>query len=206
MIEKTCSVEGCQRVYRSRGLCSSHYNRGLRDGTLTLVQPQAPAEERFWRFVDADGDCWDWTGTIHSKGYGYFNAGKDGNQRAHRYAWTILVGPIPPHMTIDHVCKRKHCVNPDHMEIVTTQENNLRSGSFSALNARKTHCKNGHEFTLENTYVQYNKGKPGRRCRTCQLAYMAKRNGVEPTAPRERTWKTFTKRPNGRPDINLRTS
>ena len=205
MTEKTCSVEGCQRGYRARGFCSSHYNKGLRDGTLEIVQHQRPDDERFWSFVDAEADCWVWTGSRHPTGYGQF-AAKGGTKRSHRFAWELLVGEIPHAMTLDHICRNKPCVNPDHMEVVTAQENNLRSGSFSALNARKTHCRHGHEFTPENTYVQYNKGKPGRRCRTCQLAYMAKRNGTEPAAPRERTWKTFTKRPNGNPNINLRTS
>lgn len=179
MTEKTCSVEGCQRAYRSRGLCSSHYNKGLRAGTLVLVQPQRPDDERFWSFVDAEGDCWDWIGSLHPKGYGTFAAKGKKAWRAHRYAYTNLVGPIPKGMTLDHLCRRRHCVNPDHLEVVTAEENNLRGGSSSAINARKTHCKRNHEFTPENTYTQYNKGKPDRLCKKCTRTYQtSRRNGT----------------------------
>jgi hypothetical protein len=179
MTERKCSVQDCERAYRSRGLCSSHYNKQRRSGELNVVQPQLPEEDRFWRFVDASGDCWEWTGALHPSGYGYFTGKKAKNWRAHRFAWAHLVGPIPTGMTIDHVCRNKRCVNPDHFELVTAEENNRRSGSFSAVNARKTHCVRGHEFTPENTYVQYNKGKPGRLCKKCTRTYQnARRNGL----------------------------
>ena len=179
MTERKCSVEDCERPYRSRGLCSSHYNRRLRAGEIELVQPQRPDDERFWANVDAGGVCWEWTAALTPKGYGMFAAKRRKMHRAHRYAWALLVGEIPQAMTLDHVCRNKRCVNPDHMELVTAEENNLRSGSASAINARKTQCKRGHEFTPENTYVQYNKGKAGRLCRTCTRTYQAaRRNGV----------------------------
>jgi hypothetical protein len=179
MNERKCSVEDCQRVYRSRGLCSSHYNRRMRAGELEIVQPQRPDDERFWSSVDAEGDCWEWTGSLHPSGYGQFRAKGKKMWRAHRYAWTELVGAIPRGMTIDHLCKRRSCVNPDHLEVVTSEENNARSGSFSAVNARKTHCKRGHEFTADNLYTQYTKGRPGRLCKRCTRTYQAhKRTGV----------------------------
>lgn len=175
MTERKCSVDACDRPYRSRGLCSSHYSRRLRAGEIELVQPQRPDDERFWSNVDAGGVCWEWTGSLTPKGYGTFMAKGRKAYRAHRYAWIILVGEIPQAMTIDHICKNKRCVNPDHFELVTAEENTRRGGSASALNARKTHCKRGHEFTPENTYVQYNKGKAGRRCRECHLALLRSR-------------------------------
>jgi hypothetical protein len=175
MTERNCSVEGCQHAYRSRGFCSSHYNKMMRAGEIAVVKPQRSDDERFWSAVDATGVCWEWTGSLHPSGYGYFTAKGRKSWRAHRFAWTTLMGEIPAHMEIDHRCRNRKCVNPDHLEVVTKEENNLRSGSFTALNARKTHCKRGHEFTPENTYVQYNKGRPGRRCRACHLALMASR-------------------------------
>jgi hypothetical protein len=179
MTERKCSVDDCQRPYRSRGLCSSHYNRMMRAGEIAVVQPQRPDDERFWANVDASGVCWEWTGALHPSGYGYFSAKRRKSHRAHRYAWALLVGEIPQAMTIDHVCRNKRCVNPDHFELVTAEENTRRSGSASAINARKTKCKRGHEFTPENTYVQYNKGKAGRLCRTCVRTYQAaRRNGI----------------------------
>lgn len=123
-----------------------------------------PAEERFWEKVAKTETCWLWTGTVKSNSYGCFwHKGK--NRHAHRWAYELLVGKIPPKMQIDHLCRNRACVNPKHMEVVTNRENGLRGESPAGKNARKTHCVNGHEFTEENTYSQ----KPGwRECRICR--------------------------------------
>ena len=68
-------------------------------------------------------------------------------------------------MTIDHLCRNRRCVNPEHLEPVSRGENVLRGDGHSARNARKTHCIRGHEFTVENSYYAPN-GK-GKRCREC---------------------------------------
>lgn len=183
MAKGTCRQRGCTTKVKARGYCGSHYAQRLRTGKLKIVRPQRPDEERFWSKVDASGVCWEWTGSLHPRGYGYFTAKGKKGWRVHRYAWTNLVGPIPEGMTLDHLCRNKRCVNPDHMEITTPAENNLRGGSMSALNARKTHCKRGHEFTPENTERQYNKNG-GRRCRTCRLEYIRKRYAEQRGNPR----------------------
>jgi hypothetical protein len=98
-------------------------------------------------------------------GYGRF-ALRQGTKQfyVHRLAWTYERGEIPEGLTIDHLCRNRGCVNPDHMELVTLGVNVLRGMAFTAVNKRKTHCKYGHEFTPENTYVAPDKG---RRCRLC---------------------------------------
>src|SRR3990167_7896641 len=118
--------------------------------------------------IDIRG-CWNWTGTINEKGYAlYFwqENGKSKHCRVHRLMYEILVGPIPPGLTLDHLCRNRRCVNPSHLEAVTHKVNVLRGISFSAVNAKKTHCIRGHEFTSENTYLP-----PGHKnyrvCRAC---------------------------------------
>ena len=134
-----------------------------------------PTHERFWTKVHKTDTCWLWTGGI-SHGYGSFDlpgVGRWRAVRAHRFAYEALVGPIPEGMVIDHLCRVKACVNPDHLEPVTQRTNLLRGQSFAAVNAAKTHCVHGHEFTPANTIVS-----PGRRrCRSCTQASDARRRG-----------------------------
>jgi hypothetical protein len=120
----------------------------------------------FWAHVDAMGDCWQWTGTTNTKGYGRFNV--SGRQAvAHRVAFEVLVGPIADALQLDHLCRNRGCVNPDHLEPVTRRENILRGYSRSARLARQTACKRGHLFSEANTYVL---PSGWRRCRTCLKA------------------------------------
>ena len=123
--------------------------------------------ERFWLFVEEQpSGCWEWIGSRDVRhGYGHYPVcrARWSNLRAHRVAWTLLRGPLPLDITIDHLCRNRACVNPDHLEPVTNRENILRGESPTAINARKTHCKRGHEFTEENSRT-----KDGRReCRVC---------------------------------------
>lgn len=127
-----------------------------------------PLWDRFWPKVDAAGDCWEWTGSRLKNGYGAVGRGGrgNGNHMAHRAAWELLVGEIPAGLVIDHLCRNRGCVNPDHLEPITTRENLLRGHGFSAKNARKTHCNRGHEYTPDNTYTY----RGWRQCRICTLA------------------------------------
>lgn len=109
--------------------------------------------------------CWPWT-AAKTNGYGVVQ--HEGRvQRAHRVIRTILVGPIPAGLESDHLCRNRACVNPEHTEPVTQAENNRRSESASAKHARQTHCKRGHEFTRENTYLRTRGHKRERFCREC---------------------------------------
>ena len=111
------------------------------------------------------GGCWEFRSPIDQQGYGQYKAnGK--MYRAHRFAYTMAVGPIPDGLSIDHLCRNRRCCNPAHLEPVTTAENNRRKA------LAQTHCKRDHEFNEENTYRLR-----GRRiCRACNLLAMKKYN------------------------------
>ena len=121
--------------------------------------------ERFWSKVDlsAPNGCWLWTAGKFINGYGAFRLGNR-TVYAHRFSYEALVGPIPPELQIDHLCRVRRCVNPAHLEPVTCRENTLRGDTSAAHNAAKTECPQGHPYDEENTYLD---PKGGRRCREC---------------------------------------
>ena len=89
---------------------------------LLLVPRTSPTfAQRVFHYVDASGDCWEWTGTLDDDGYGVIGRGPRGTGTiaAYRAVWELLVGPIPDGMSYDHLCKNHACVNPGHAEIVT---------------------------------------------------------------------------------------
>ncbi len=92
----------------------------------------------------------------------------------HRVEYEKVNGPIPQGLQIDHLCRNRNCINPAHMEAVSPKENILRGQSLPANNARKSHCKNGHEFTKENTIIA-DKGKR-RLCAVCRKKSYTKFN------------------------------
>ena len=118
-------------------------------------------EERIRRKIEVVGSCWVWTASHDSKGYGQVRYGGKVRQ-AHRVVYTELVGPVPEGLELDHLCLVRDCVNPDHLEPVTRQENIARSVHY---NASRTHCKWGHELVGNNLYVS---PKNSRECKTCR--------------------------------------
>jgi HNH endonuclease len=127
-----------------------------------------PLEDRFWEKVEKNKtDCWEWT-AAKLKGYGWFNIGGK-SVSAHRLSYEMLVGDIPEGLQLDHLCRNRGCVNPDHLEPVTPRVNTLRGEALSAKRSRMTHCIRGHEFTEENTWVSK---KNQRRCKKCKAIWM----------------------------------
>lgn len=129
-------------------------------------------EARFWSKVfKHESGCWDWLGALSwSKDkrrpscYGRFWDGER-LSLAHRYSYILAHGSIKEGLQIDHLCKNTRCVNPAHLEAVTSRENNLRSEAVSAKHAVKTHCPAGHAYDEGNTYVD---AKGSRHCRACR--------------------------------------
>ena len=119
--------------------------------------------ERFWSKVEFTDTCWLWTAQL-SKGYGQF--WHNGMMvKAHRFAYEFCGTLIGAEREIDHLCRTKRRVRPDHLEAVTHHENLTRGNSPPAIHGRKTHCKRGHEFTEQNTTVR----PTGRECRRCRV-------------------------------------
>lgn len=131
--------------------------------------PQLSPEQldKFWYRVEVHqpSGCWQWRGTIERWGYGQFSLGKKaGKFRAHRVAYSVLIGPVPDGMQLDHLCRNNGCVNPDHLQVTTGRINTLRGYGTSGMNARKTHCKRGHELSGDNIYQYGNR----RSCKLCK--------------------------------------
>lgn len=171
MADATCAVDDCERAAQVRGWCDKHYRRWKKYGT---TEPQViSAVERFLSHVaPQENGCWHWTDPLCWDGYAQF---WNGTRRvmAHRFSYELFVGQVPHGLVLDHLCRTRHCVNPDHLEAVTQRENVRRSPSaLAAMYARRTHCNNGHEFTPENTIARSD--RPGRVCRTCRRARQRK--------------------------------
>lgn len=124
------------------------------------------------RFVKTIG-CWLWTGSMN--GYGYGRMWVNGKQpQAHRLVYEAYVGPIPDGLVIDHLCRVTRCVNPAHLEPVTTRENFDRGYALGAIAARTNRCMKGHEFTADNTLIsRRSTGATFRKCRRCRRFYQA---------------------------------
>lgn len=162
-------------------MCRMHANRVKRTGDPSVrgrsgYAPR-PAGALFWKKVDKDGTtpdhrpdlgpCWIWTAASHA-GRGQFRYGGK-LYKAHRYAYELLVGPIPDDLELDHLCVNLICVNPAHLEPVTHRVNVQRAaiGGVALKNIDKTHCPKGHPYDEQNTYVWGGT----RRCRLCLAAY-----------------------------------
>lgn len=123
-----------------------------------------PYYSRFWSRVAKTETCWLWTGGVRRDGYGRFFIGSRGYSKGfvvHRLTYEMLIGRIPESLTLDHLCRVRHCCNPDHLEPVSIGENVLRGETIPARFARRTHCTAGHDL------AEARQTKYGRHCLVC---------------------------------------
>lgn len=134
------------------------------------VPPRPPVDRFAEKIALTDSGCIEWIAGTNGAGYGRFfldwAGGRNLSQLAHRWSYEHHAGPIPDGLHLDHLCRNTLCVNPDHLEPVTHQENVLRGTAPAAIHAAKAECVNGHPFTGDNLVLRAN-GR-WRDCRECR--------------------------------------
>lgn len=123
---------------------------------------RTPAERLASSYVRDASGCWLWTGSLTSSGYGHFSI-RNLYYQAHKLLYILHVGPIPDGLQIDHLCRTRRCVNPDHLEVVTQAEN----------------CQRGVTARLSPTQVQEIRSA---RVEGARLQALAQRYGVTHSA------------------------
>lgn len=184
MSSPKCSIAGCERRHKGRGLCDMHLQRLRTTGTTdapaskeiagydSIGRPvwqraEDPKTKLMARVASGLNGCRIWTGAKNDKGYGLINV-NGVRVYTHRLAYELFVGPIPDGLVIDHLCRNPPCCNPSHLEPVTGAENTRRGEP-----AQRTHCPQGHPYDEANTRWRKKIDKKSRRpvlardCRQC---------------------------------------
>lgn len=152
-----------EAVEKAHETMSALFEQAVGSPLLPLGGDAMVDEEQFWARVDRTDDCWIWSGGKTAGGYGNLRLPGGRNGYAHRVAYELTVGSIPPGMVLDHLCRNRACVNPGHLDPVTHAENCRRGAS--AYGAIRPTCKHGHDITdLANVYAD---PSGANRCRVC---------------------------------------
>lgn len=153
-VRRTCEVGACPREIHNGALCNTHHRIKLEG---------LPLAETVWAArrlanVKRDGDCLIWQGAPNNRGYGKVSVRNDpsaagGDEAVHRWFYKRFVGPIPDGLVLDHLCRTPLCVNVDHLEPVTQNENDRRGLFARGYGPLRTHCRNGHPWVRERLRV-----------------------------------------------------
>lgn len=199
-----CQVEDCDSRRYCRGFCVKHYNRWKKYGSPHVTaynrfKPIDPglvlADRRracdltarpgyevlaariLGKVKPGPEGCWIWQGALNAKGYGVASRVRGGPKTStltHRALYEALIGPlVDDHL--DHLCRRRDCCNPSHLDDVSARTNLTRGLGPIAMKSRQRYCIHGHEFTPENTYIRKDRGT--RQCKACDHdRYIARRD------------------------------
>lgn len=128
---ETCCIKGCEKTVEALGLCINHWRRNKLYGSPAAYKSHSglfrgmPAVDRFWRQTKKGDGCWLWQASVDKDGYGVFRGVINGVQlsRAHRFSYALHKGAIAEGLEVCHSCDVPRCVNPDHLTLGTTKQN-----------------------------------------------------------------------------------
>lgn len=163
---RRCSFEGCDRPFACKGFCNAHAAQMRRTGRVWPLFQETSIVERILARSTHDHECLLWQGERMKNGYGAISW-RNTKWLVHRAIWTAQRGDIPEDLTVDHLCRRRNCVNVEHLEVVTRVENSRRGGGLEVAWAKrraKDRCKQGHPLSGDNLRIDKN---GGRLCREC---------------------------------------
>lgn len=137
MVQETCAprCEQCGRFFKPKRSWHVYRFCSVKCRSVALGKRSRKGPAEFWAKVRKTGWCWLWLGSRYHR-YGYFQAAGQ-RMAAHRYAYELVVGPVPSGLELDHLCGNRYCVNPAHLEAVTHQVNVARGGLAEANRRRK---------------------------------------------------------------------
>jgi hypothetical protein len=169
-VRRAC--ERCGRLYEKPTKYSAAQWAKARFCTRECQRPSL--EDRLAEGVEPEptSGCWIWCRQRMNKGYGIVTIPYQGQRLAHRASYEFFRGPIPNDKELDHLCRVRACINPNHLEVVDRRTNQLRGFGPGGINARKTHCPRGHAYDATK---KLRDGRIGRECLTCRRASLRER-------------------------------
>jgi len=131
-----CTFNNCVNNQQAKGLCGAHWRQQHRGKDLEILQNQISVMDRIMKnvVIDNESKCWEWTGRISGRKYGYPQISVGGRQTmVHRITYEELIRRLLPGETIDHLCRNSHCVNPEHLEPIPLRDNVKRMHAYYSL-------------------------------------------------------------------------